>query len=162
MNTENKFLMDIPFPKTFLDLHLDYYYLSYILYYYMIGHNAEISRGNIEKETDEIKKQLKKLMRIIFNEDELIAGSYIETHIRCGNRNCHCQKEGGHYATKISHWINGKLKTIIVNVADRGWVRNATSKFKKNKKTLQEIVRLHTREKELIKLMIELKTKKYK
>lgn len=124
-----------------------------------------MSRKNFEKKQKkylEVEKKRKELLKILFKKGMLIPGSYTETYIRCGNKNCHCQLQGGHYATRISIWEGKKLKTKIVNVADREWVKKASDLYKENKKALREIIKLQMTEKELLKAVIALKNEKYK
>lgn len=124
-----------------------------------------MSRKKIEKiqrEYSEIDKKCSDLLNVIFSKEIIIPGSYSETYIRCGTKTCHCQKKKGHYATRISIWEKGKLKTKIVNISDREHVKKGNDLYKKNKKALREIIKLQAVEKEFLKLVIDLRIKKYK
>jgi hypothetical protein len=102
------------------------------------------------------------LLRIFSRNEELIAGSYGEVYIRCGQPTCRCHKEGGHFATRLSQWVGGKLKTKIVRVADRERVKTASDHYKSHKSALRELRKLHTEELRILKRIIELKTAQYK
>jgi len=94
-------------------------------------------------------------------DEELIAGSYSEVFIRCGQPTCRCHQEGGHFATRLSQWVAGKLKTKIVRVADRQRVKKASDYYRSHKSALREMRKLHSQELKLLKRIVELKTTRY-
>ena len=77
-----------------------------------------------------IRKEQSDLLRIFYRNEELVAGSYSEVFIRCGQPTCRCHQEGGHFATRLSQWVAGKLKSKIVRVADRERVKIASDQYK--------------------------------
>lgn len=107
------------------------------------------------------QKERQKLLRIFYREEILIAGSYSEVFMRCGKATCRCQEEGGHFATRLSMWSSGKLKTKIVRVTDREWVKKASGHYKSHKSVLRDLKKLHAEELKMLKRIIELKTVKY-
>jgi hypothetical protein len=122
-------------------------------------------RKDLQKAREKLRslqKQRSGLLRIFSRNEELIAGSYGEVHIRCGQPTCRCHKEGGHFATRLSQWVGGKLKTKIVRVADRERVKTASDHYKSHKSALRELRKLHTEELRILKRIIELKTAQYK
>ena len=108
-----------------------------------------------------LQKERRKLQRIFYRDEEMIGGSYGEVRICCGNPGCHCHRDGGHLATKLQQWINGKLKNKIVRIADRERVGKAAANYKAHKTVLREIRQLNKEELELLKQIVELRTKKY-
>jgi hypothetical protein len=121
-----------------------------------------------KKKVQEARKKLRSLqrersdvLRIFSRDEELIAGSYGEVFIRCGQPTCRCREEGGHFATRLSQWVGGKLKTKIVRVADRERVRKASDRYKSHKAALRELRRLHSEELTVLKRIVELKTATY-
>ena len=108
-----------------------------------------------------LQKAQAALLRIFAREEDLIAGSYGELFICCGKPTCRCHAEGGHFATRLSQWVGGKLKTKIVRVADREWVKKGSDHYKSHKSALREVKILHTEELKLLKRIVELKTAKY-
>jgi hypothetical protein len=108
-----------------------------------------------------LQKDRSALLRIFYRDEELIAGSYSEVFMRCGKPTCRCHEEGGHFATRLSQWVGGKLKTKIVRVADRERVKKASDYYKSHKSALREVKTLHAEELKLFKRIVELKTTKY-
>jgi hypothetical protein len=119
---------------------------------------------NLQKAMDELRNiqtERNSLLRIFYRDKKLVAGSYAEVLVRCGKRTCHCHKEGGHYATRLSRWVNGKLKTKIVCVADRGWVKRASDQYKTHKNALKKLRALHKIELKILNRIIKMKTIDY-
>lgn len=110
---------------------------------------------------DSIRKEQSDLLRIFYRNEELVAGSYSEVFIRCGQPTCRCHQEGGHFATRLSQWVAGKLKSKIVRVADRERVKIASDHYKAHKSTLRDLRNLHSEELKLLKRIVELRTRKY-
>ena len=108
-----------------------------------------------------LQKARSELLRMFSRDEELIAGSYSEVFIRCGQPTCRCHQEGGHFATRLSQWVAGKLKTKIVRVADRQRVKKASDYYRSHKSALREMRKLHSQELKLFKRIVELKTTRY-
>ena len=90
------------------------------------------AKKDIKKALEELRSLRKKrsdLVRVFYRDEELIAGSYGELYIRCGTPTCHCHKDGGLFATRLSRWVGGKLKSRIVRVADRDRVKKASDHY---------------------------------
>ena len=94
-------------------------------------------------------------------DEKLIAGTYAEILVRCGKPNCYCHEQGGHLATRLSRWVDGKLKTKIVRVADREWVKQASDQYKTHKNALKRLRDLHKQELEMLSRILEIKTIDY-
>ena len=62
---------------------------------------------------------------------------------------------------RISHWDNGKLRNKVVRIDDREWVAEASANYKSHKQALRDITKVNTREKEVLKLLVEQKAQKY-
>ncbi len=123
-----------------------------------------ISREKLKNTQEQLRKHQKerqKLLRIFYRNEIVIAGSYGELFIRCGKSTCRCHKEGGHFATRLSRWSSGKLKTKIVRVADREWVKKGSDHYKSHKSVLRDLKKLHAEELNILKQIIEVKTVKY-
>ena len=102
-------------------------------------------KKNLQKAQDNlrtIRKEQSDLLRIFYRNEELVAGSYSEVFIRCGQPTCRCHQEGGHFATRLSQWVAGKLKSKIVRVADRERVKIASDHYKTHKSTLRDLRKL--------------------
>ncbi|ODS34117.1 MAG: hypothetical protein SCARUB_00790 [Candidatus Scalindua rubra] len=122
--------------------------------------SIKLIEKNKEK-ISEIEKERKRLIKFLVSDCKLVEGSLRKSLIRCGRQGCHCEKEPIHPITRISRWVNGKLKNKIVRVADREWVKSLSDNYKKNKKALSDLVKLNEKEREIIKTVIKLKTLKY-
>ena len=107
------------------------------------------------------QKERQNLLRIFYRDEILIAGSYSEVFIRCGKATCRCHEEGGHYATRLSKWVDGKLKSKIVRIVDRERVKIASDHYKSHKSVLRDLKKLHLEEVNLLKRIIETKMTLY-
>lgn len=122
------------------------------------------SKKNLEKAQEKLRslqKERSSLLRTFYRDEILIAGSYSEVYIRCGKSTCRCHQEGGHYATRLSKWVGGKLKSKIVRIADRERVEMASGYYKSHKSVLRDLKKLHLEEVKLLKRIIEIKTTIY-
>jgi len=117
--------------------------------------------GKAQEELRSLQKERSRLLRTFYRDEILIAGSYSEVYIRCGKPTCRCHEEGGHYATRLSKWAGGKLKSKIVRIADRKRVKTASDHYKSHKSVLRDLKKLHIEELKLLKRIIELKTTIY-
>lgn len=118
----------------------------------------------LQKAMDELRNiqtERNRLLRIFYCDKKLIAGCYAEVFIRCGKPTCHCREEGGHFTTRLSRWVNGKLKTKVVRVADRGWVKRASDQYKTHKNALKKLRALHKVELKILNRIIKMKTIDY-
>ena len=120
--------------------------------------NATKKLQTAKQKLRDLQGDRRRRLRIFNHHHPLIAGSYGEFFIRCGQPTCHCHKEGGHFATRLSRWIDGKLKSQIVKVADRSWVKEASDHYKLHKATLRDIQKLNLKEASFIKQLTKLKT----
>ncbi len=121
-------------------------------------------KNNLQKAREKLlslQKERSGLLRIFYRDEVLIAGSFSEVYIRCGKPTCRCHEEGGHFATRLSKWGGGKLKTKIVRVADRERVKKASDHYKSHKSALRDVKNLHSEELKLLKRIVELKTTNY-
>jgi hypothetical protein len=122
------------------------------------------SKKNLEKAKENLRslqKERSSLLRTFYRDEVLIAGYYSEVYIRCGKPTCRCHQEGGHYATRLSKWVGGKLKSKIVRIADRKRIKKASDHYKSHKLVLRDLKKLHLEEHKLLKRIIELKTMIY-
>lgn len=108
-----------------------------------------------------LQKDRQGLIDLLFDDRELIAGSYRESLCRCGRAGCHCEKEGGHLVGRISRWENGKLKNKVVRVADRERIQKLVVNYQAHKKTLNQIKIIDDRQKIILKSVIRLKSITY-
>jgi hypothetical protein len=123
-----------------------------------------MSNKNLKKYKKEIlllSEKRQRLLEIFFSDQLLILGSYTETRVRCSSPGCHCHKDGGHPTMRISHWDKGKLKCKVVRIDDREWVAEAAANYKAHKQALRDITKVNSREKEVLKLIIEQKVQIY-
>ncbi len=123
-----------------------------------------MSTKNLRKFKAEIRRLTRgreQLLKRFFTKEKLIPGSHMETRMRCGTASCHCHKDGGHPTVRISRWVNGKLKSKIVRIDDRDWVAEAARNYKACKQAMSEIAKINAREKELLKMVVELRAQIY-
>ncbi len=122
------------------------------------------AKNNLQKTREKLlslQNERSGLLRIFYRDEVLIAGTFSDVYIRCGKPTCRCHEEGGHFATRLSKWDGGKLKTKIVRVADRERVKKASDHYKSHKSALRDVRNLHSEELKLLKRIVELKTTKY-
>ncbi len=123
-----------------------------------------MSNENLKKFKQEVRRLTRKREQLLagfFSKEKLVLGSFMETRMRCGTAGCHCHRDGGHPTTRISRWVDGKLKSKIVRVDDREWVAEASANYKAHKKAMSEISKINVREKELLKMIVEHKSQIY-
>jgi len=121
-------------------------------------------KSNLQKAQEELRslrKERSDLLRIFDRDQQLIAGSYGEVFIRCGQPTCRCHEGGGHYTTRLQQWVDGKLKTKVVRVADRESVKKASDYYTSHKSALRDVKNLHAEELKILKRIVELKTTIY-
>jgi len=114
------------------------------------------------KKLRQINQERRRLVSLFSKNDHLIAGSYGKTAIPCGKPTCHCHQDGGHSATRLARWVDGKMRTQIVRIDDRDWVAQASASYKAHKAALKEVEQLHAQELDALKRVIKLKTVDYK
>ena len=103
----------------------------------------------------------KELLRLIFDDGELIEGSYCEILVKCGRAGCHCEKKPCHLVARLSIREDGKIKNKVVRVADRENVKRLIERFQEHKQALQELERINEMEREILKVLIKQKNKGY-
>ncbi len=119
---------------------------------------SDLDRKKSREKLRSLRKERTSLLRTFYRDEILIAGYYSEVYMRCGKPTCRCHREGGHYATRLSRWVNGKLKSKIVRIADRKRIKKASDHYKAHKSVLRDLKKLHLEEHKLLKRIIELKT----
>jgi len=108
-----------------------------------------------------LRKERSDFLRIFDYDQQLIAESYGEVFICCGQPTCRCHEGGGHYTTRLQQWVDGKLKTKIVRVADRESVKKASDYDESHKFALRDMKNLHAKERKILKRIVTLKTTTY-
>lgn len=108
-----------------------------------------------------IQEKRKKLLEPFLSEDELIEGSYIEVYQKCGRAGCHCEKNPSHLVTRLSRWVDGKLKHKVVRIADRTQIKIWSNNYKRHRKALVQLNKYNSQEKKIMKIIIDLKKKHY-
>ncbi len=113
------------------------------------------------KKLHQIQAERDQVLRLFSRDEKLVAGTYAEILVRCGKPNCFCHEQGGHPATRLSRWVEGKLKTKIVRVADREWVKKASEQYKTHRNALKQLRNLHKKELDMLTRILEIKTIDY-
>ena len=114
-----------------------------------------------QKELLRIYKKTRKLLNPFLVENEIIEGTYVEVYQRCGRSGCHCEEEPTHLTSRISQWIDGKLKHKVVRIPDRQWVKGLSALYKEHKHSMAQLTKMTIKEKEIMKDIIKLKKKRY-
>lgn len=109
----------------------------------------------------EIRKERNELIKFLLSDCELVKGSFMEVVVRCGRSNCHCMDKPIHPVTKISWYENRKLINKLVRIEDREWVKKSVNNYKGHKKAIAELEKLNEKEKQILKEVLNLKSKKY-
>lgn len=117
---------------------------------------------DIRKKLRNAQAERERLISPFYDDETLIAGTYAEVFIRCGKPSCHCHMDGGHFATRLSRWVNGKLKSKIVRIADRQWVQKATERYKLHKQALKKLRTLQKTELKILSRILDMKTGDYR
>ena len=61
----------------------------------------------------QLQAERKKLIEPFLKDDELTEGSYAEVLQKCGRLGCYCEKKPTHLVTRVSKWLEGKLKQAL-------------------------------------------------
>ena len=113
------------------------------------------------KQILEIENQRKKIINLLLDHSELIEGSLRDSMMKCGKKGCRCEKKPIHPVTRLSRWENGKLINKLIRIADRNWVRKLSDNYKKHWQALNELVKINNLQKDLLKIIIKLKSVRY-
>jgi hypothetical protein len=108
-----------------------------------------------------LQEERKKLIEPFLENDELTEGSYVEVLQKCGRPGCHCEKRPTHLVSRVSKWIDGKLKHKVVRIEDRDHVRKLVEIYKKHKAAMAKLAKGAQKEKEIMIAIIKLKNRPY-
>jgi hypothetical protein len=108
-----------------------------------------------------LQEERKKLIEPFLKNDELTEGSYVEVLQKCGRPGCHCEKRPTHLVSRVSKWIDGKLKHKVVRIEDRDQVRKLVETYKKHKAATTKLAKGAQKEKEIMTAIIKLKNRPY-
>ena len=108
-----------------------------------------------------LQEERKKLIEPFLENDELTEGSYVEVLQKCGRPGCHCEKRPTHLVSRVSKWMDGKLKHKVVRIEDRDQVRKFVEIYKKHKAAMTKLAKGAQKEKEIMIAIIKLKNRPY-
>lgn len=74
-----------------------------------------------------------------------IAGSLVQIHKRCGNKNCHCARGEKHHGYYITTKYKGKTKTQYVPIGMYKTVKQWVVEYRVLKTIIRDISRIQTR-----------------
>ncbi len=99
----------------------------------MRGDPAKQRRGDLVRQLSELR--------------EMLPGSFVERHFRCGKPNCRCA-DGVHlhHGFRLSLLIDGKPQAIHVPAAWAAYVRERVAMHKRAQALLGQICQLNVRE----------------
>lgn len=103
---------------------------------------------------DEIKK-IEKKKRELFSElkpiRNMIRGTYVQTHRKCGKANCRCSREEiGHPCYQLSWSKDGRSRSKAIPKDDISWIKEMTGYYKKWRSIRTDIRKLEDQERKLI------------
>ncbi|MES7218636.1 DUF6788 family protein [Cutibacterium acnes] len=75
--------------------------------------------------------------------DQLIRGSLITRHVKCGKSNCHCSSGKGHRSLYLSSLQNGKTKLDYVPSTLEPWVRERLENYHRVQKLTAELAEIN-------------------
>lgn len=114
-----------------------------------------------QNELIKIQNERKRLIEPFLSSDELIEGSYIEVLQKCGRPECHCSKKPTHLVTRLSKWIDGKLKHKVVQISDRDKIRKLAEIYKHHKTCMAKLTKTEKKERTIMSAIIKLKNSHY-
>ena len=109
----------------------------------------------------QLQDERKTLIEPFLKNDELTEGSYIEVLQKCGRPGCQCEKRPTHLVSRVSKWVDGKLKHKVVRIEDREQVRRLVEFYKKHKAAMVKLVKGAQKEKKIMIAIIKLKNRPY-
>ena len=102
-----------------------------------------------------LQEERKKLIEPFLENDELTEGSYVEVLQKCGRPGCQCEKRPTHLVSRVSKWMDGKLKHKVVRIEDRDQVRKFVETYKKHKAAMTKLAKGAQKEKEIMIAIIK-------
>ena len=117
--------------------------------------------GQRRVKTAQLQVEREKAIEPFLIDDALTEGSYAEVLQKCGRPGCHCEKKPTHLVTRISKWIEGKLKNKVVRIEDRDRVSKLVEIYKTHKTAMAKLVKDAQMERDLMNAIIKLKNRPY-
>ena len=96
------------------------------------------------------------LLEKLLRESRMMPGAYGEVLVKCGRKNCWCQKGQGHPFRRITWSENGKSKTKSIPEKDIPWIIEVTNNYRTFRKWKRKLFVLETK----IKIELNLWEKK--
>lgn len=84
------------------------------------------------KKISKIEKQRSHILSSFQEISQMIRGTYVETHRKCGKVNCWCAKDSkGHPSCQISWSKDGKSRSKAIPKEDTTWIKEMTKNYQK-------------------------------
>ncbi len=106
-------------------------------------------------------KDRKRLLAPFLSEHKLVEGSYVQVYQKCGRAGCHCENNPTHLVTRLSRWVDGKLKHKVVRIGDRKKIEKLAVHYKQHKEALKQLNRHNDQERKIMEAIIKQKKKRY-
>jgi hypothetical protein len=95
------------------------------------------------KNLNKIEKQRSLLLADLKLIKQMIRGTYVETHRKCGKPTCWCAKESkGHTSYQISWTKDAKSRSKAIPKEDITWIKEMTDNYRKWRTTRSNIRKL--------------------
>ena len=108
-----------------------------------------MSRSIFKKIQEKEKKRLK-LIPQLFELKKMVRGSFCEIYVKCGKKNCKCQKGEKHSHKRMSICENGQSYSRAVPKEEYSWIEEMTDNYRKFREMRRMIIKLEKEIKELI------------
>ena len=113
--------------------------------------------NTMQQSLNAFQEQRQQTYKMFFTPSTLVDGSFRELLMRCGKPNCHCQNQPAHLVSRLSHWVDGKLKNKVVRVADRERIKSLSDNYKEHTQALSQLLKINKKEYQLLKNALNLK-----
>jgi hypothetical protein len=95
------------------------------------------------KKIKKIEKQRSLLLSDLERIRQMIRGTYVQTHRKCGKPTCWCARESkGHPSYQISWTKDAKSRSKAIPKADITWIKEMTDNYRKWRTTRSNIRKL--------------------
>lgn len=106
----------------------------------------------ILRKIEENEKKRQELILHLTDGTAMVKGSFCQIHVKCGKKNCHCNKGKGHSHWRMSLKENGMQFSRAVPSEDYEWVSTMTANYREFKNLRKQLQKIENKSKKLLDL----------
>ncbi len=97
----------------------------------------------MNKSIKALERNRKEVFRRMPKTNEIIKGTLVIMHNKCGKPNCKCQRGERHICLALSRYVNGKTKMTYIPKVIEKEIREAVKNYKGMMKCINELSRIN-------------------